>query len=271
MRAGRLKTKRYKVRRRGGRGVVVLLLAALLLAGAAYMVKEKQIPVFAAPSPTLTPAESRQETRTITLPAATWYALQLGVFEQESAAKSLAESYQGRGAAGYIDDGEHYRVLAAAYETRADAQAVQQQLHDVHGVDAYIGEISRPAVTIRLTGQAAQLTALRDAYDLMDQAAAQLSALSRGLDGQEKRREDILPQLSSLLETVRTLTERLERLFGEAPHRAVAEMQSMLRALSDALSDALNAKSDVRLGAKIKYCQLLCASRMASYALGLSS
>ena len=124
MRAGRLKTKRYKVRRRGGRGVVALLLAALLLAGAAYMVKEKQIPVFAAPSPTLTPAESRQETRTITLPAATWYALQLGVFEQESAAKSLAESYQGRGAAGYIDDGEHYRVLAAAYETRADAQAV---------------------------------------------------------------------------------------------------------------------------------------------------
>lgn len=83
----RLKTKRYRVRkRRGGMFLILLLLGAgiflLLRSGRA-------LPVFFSPAPPLTPEESAQETRTPVLPGKTRYALQLGAFSEENAAQAL--------------------------------------------------------------------------------------------------------------------------------------------------------------------------------------
>ena len=132
MRAGKLRTKQYKIRR-GGRGRLGWLTAALVLALGAGALYAGLLPwpgpeVALAPSPTLTPQDSAAETRLIALPGGAWYALQMGAFDQASSAQSLADSYRGRGAAGWIWQEENYRVLAAAYATRAEAQAVQTRL-----------------------------------------------------------------------------------------------------------------------------------------------
>ena len=101
------------------------------------------------------------------LPGHTWYALQLGAFDSADAAESLAASYRSRGAAGYVRVQGQYRVLAAAYAARADAQAVITQLRTRHQVDAVLTEIVQPEVTLRMVGRPDQLTALADASALV--------------------------------------------------------------------------------------------------------
>ena len=205
MRAGRLKTRRYKVRR-SGRGAALVLLLLTIGSGAAWLLREDVQALLLSPAPTLSPADAAAESRTVTLPGKTWYTLQLGVFEQQDAADALAESYRGRGAGGYVLLEEHYRVLAAGYETRADAQA-----------------------------------------------------------GEEARRA-----LASEQETAAALASRLRQLFGETPHAAVAQITLLLDDLSAALGQTAAVSGETRLGAQIKYCQLLCISRMAAFAAGLA-
>lgn len=269
MRAGRLKTRRYKVRR-SGRGAALVLLLLTIGCGAAWLLREDVQALLLSPAPTLSPADAAAESRTVTLPGKTWYTLQLGVFEQQDAADALAESYRGRGAGGYVLLEEHYRVLAAGYETRADAQAVQTQLRTGHQVDAYIWELARPEITMRLSGQRAQLTALTDALDALDKLAEHLSALSQGLDNRAVAGEEARRALASEQETAAALASRLRQLFGETPHAAVAQITLLLDDLSTALGQTAAVSGETRLGAQIKYCQLLCISRMAAFAAGLA-
>ena len=266
MRAGRLKVRRYKTRRHSP--VWPILLGLLALGCAAFwLLRDTDAGAFLRFTPALSPQDRAAETRTLVLPGKTWYALQLGVFEDTASAGDLAESFRLRGAAGYIARREHYRVLAAAYPTRADAQAVQNQLRTQHQVDAYIYEISRPEITLRLTGQRAQLTALSDAYDALDQSAEQLFALSQAID--QGKEQDYRAALTSTRETATALRGRLAALF-DAPPQAVQQVMDLLQALADGLEQAANAQSAVRLGAQIKYCQLLCAVGMADYAAALA-
>lgn len=269
MRAGRLKIRRYKTRR-WSRGLAFLLVLALFAGGAAYFFRSRGILLPLSPSPTLTPEESAPDSRTVTLPGQTWFALQLGVFEQKEAASALAESYRARGAGGYVLLSEHYRVLAACYETRADAQAVQTQLRSQHQVDAYVYELSRPEILLKLSGQKAQLTALTDAWDALDKLAAHLSSLSQALDQRAASAEAVLSAAASEQETAAALATRLRQLFGDQPHTAVAQVIQLLDDLSAALAQTAAAANETRLGAQIKYCHLLCVSRMSEYAAGLS-
>ena len=265
MRAGRLKTKRYKVKNR--RWGILAVLAAALAAFAFYYARSSgSLPLFHLTAPALSPEESARETKTLTLPGKTWYVLQLGAFETEDMALSLARTYQARGAAGFIDESDHFRVLAAAYDSRAAAQAVQTRLGALHGVEAYVTQISRPEIQIRVSGQTAQLTALSDAYDALNNAAEKAYSLSCGLDDQEMEGAEIRASLLSEKETASALRERLGVLFGENAPAAVSFIIQALDSLENALEKALDASGDTALGAQIKYTQLLCIERMAAYA-----
>lgn len=274
MRAGRLKTRTYKTRRGGaGRALLLILLAAFLALGARLWRGGTALSLpFSAPraaaSPTL--RESPRESRQITLPGKTWYALQMAASDAETAARQQADSLRSRGAAGYLYREELYRVLGAAYETRSDAQKVQNQLRLLHGIEVRVVDISRPEITLRLTGQADQLTALEDAYGLVDQAAEQLSALSQALDGRTMTGQAILPALTSQRDTAEALSSRLAELFGGEMPAAVQEMKTLLDDLALEIGTALSARTDTALGAQIKYCQLLCVCRMAACARALA-
>lgn len=267
MRAGRLNTKLYKTRRGVGWTLPMLLAGILALYGA-FLWKSGAMPGSAlfSPAPTLTPQESAPEQREWTLPEKTWYAVSLAVCEGRDAARQVSESLRARGAAGYLyASGETVHVLGAAFETRSDAQRVLTQLRAQHGIEGTALEIVRPRVTLRLHGQSAQLSALQDACDFLDQAADQLSALSQGLDKRLSSAADAENALSSLAETASSLSERLSFLFGESPHRAVAALQTMLKELARAAGAARGSKA-IALGAQVKWCQLSCLCGMAAYA-----
>ena len=276
MRAGRLKMKRYPVQKRG-RWAALLLIAGLLL-GAGAVLYGKQAWEAALPllpgvlqvSPAPTPETASREELTLTLPGHTWYALQLGAFDSADAAESLAAAYRGRGAAGYIRRQGQYRVLAAAYAARADAQAVMTQLRTQHQVDAVLTEITQAEVTLRLNGRPDQLTALCDAYDALEQLSTQLAALSDQLDRGKTDRQTALAALRSHGDTMAALKARLEAQFGKNAPKAVLDAADMLEAMSLSLNEALSAKSTAALGAQLKYAQLQCLCGMADYTAGLS-
>lgn len=265
----RLKTKRYKVRR--SRGGWIAGLALLLGTGIFFFLRSNgALPVFFPSAPTLSPEESAQACRTLLLPGKTWYALQLGAFEDEEAAKALAASFRARGAAGYVYRQDGFRVLAAAYTSRAEAQAVQNQLGALHGVEAYVSEISRPEITLKATGQKAQITALEDGLTVLDQCAEQLYALSIGLDDRSEDPETVRQALLSQHETVQALARRLEALFGEKAPQAVAPVIRSMCAAETALASAAACSGETALGAQVKYCQLLCILALADYAAALT-
>ncbi len=278
MRAGRLKTKRYPVRNRGGWAALLLLAGLLLGAGAviygrqAWEAALPLLPGVLQPSAAQTPAPeavSREE-RTLTLPGHTWYALQLGAFDSAEAAESSAESYRTRGAAGYIRRQGQYRVLAAAYASRADAQAVMTQLRNNHQIDAVLTEITQAEVTLRLNGRPEQLTALNDAYDALEQMSQQLAALSDSLDRGKTDRQTALSALRSQRDTLTALKARIDAQFGKNAPQAVKDAGDLLESLSLSLNEALAAQGTAVLGARIKYAQLQCLCGMADYTAELS-
>lgn len=273
MRAGRLKTRRYKTGRGGaGWAALLLLTAVMALYGARLWRAGYFSPRQAAASPAVSAVrETAREKREITLPGKTWYALSLAPTEDAPAARREAESFRGRGAAGYVWGGSGCHVLLAAYETRLDARKVIGQLRSLHGVESRVEEISRPEITLMLAGEKQQLTALADAYSLMDQAAEQLSALSQGLDAGTADRLAAMEILSSLRDTALSLRARLDALFEAPSPAAVESVAAMLDDLSQALAAAQSASGAARLGAQVKYCQLLCVCRMAEHFSSLAA
>lgn len=269
MRNGKYKVKRYKTGR--NRGLLFLLLAVLLLAaGAVYLHVRAPRPLAASSAPVLTPEDIRQDTRVITLPGGQWFSLQLGAFEEEKSAQALADTYRGRGAAGYLYANGTFRVLAAAYENRESARAVQAQLARKHGVDAYLYSLTRSEVTLRIHGQQAQLNALEDALSLCDQLTYTLSGLSEALDKGEIPAEEATRALSSQKDTVRALNSRLTVLFTKEDHPAVSRLSALLAQTEEALNNALNAPNATRLGSGIKYAQLQIICGLEAYVQALN-
>ncbi len=273
MRESRVKTRIYKTRRGCAAWVILpVLLSALLLCGAylaheGYFSRERFTPL--QPAPTFSPVQAVRESREITLPSAVWYALSMADCASQSAARQSAAAFQARGAAGYVIQRERFLVLGAAYETRSDAQQVLSQLRSLHGVESSVIEILRPEITLRLTGQKAQLDALQDAYAFIDQAAAQCAALSQGLDRHTVRQEHARLALLSQQDTLDALCARLDQAFGPDAPGQVAGVGAVLRDLKADTAAAAN-QSGAALGAQVKACQLLCICRMADYAASLS-
>ena len=193
VRAGRLATRRYKVRRRKMGWLLLIAGISLGFGASAYLRFLQPLPqthISVQPAPTLPPEETQADERTVTLAAQSWYALQIGVFDDASAAGQEADALRARGAGGYIFRKDGCRLLAAAYTARADAQAVMSRLKTRHGLSTEIVEIVSPEITLRLSGQKGQLTALTDAFSAMEKLCGHLYQLSLSLDRQETK-EDI--------------------------------------------------------------------------------
>lgn len=270
MRAGRLETRRIKVRRRFRRTLCVLLLLPLLAGGLWYLRGKEPAFFSLTPSPTLSPDEQATGEQVLELPGETWYALQLGVFSSEEAAKALADSYMTKGAASYIfSDGGSWRVLAAAYDTRAKAQAVSGRLKNEHAIETYIFELSRGGLTVKVRGQKAQLAALENAYACLSGAGTLLSGLSEGLDDYSRTLDETKEALASEEQTARVLREKLTALFS-APPDSVARVIAQLTALEGALQRARAQSSAALTGAYVKYAQLLALDGLSQYAALLS-
>lgn len=266
MRAGRLQTRRIKVHRRRVR-LLIAFFAVLAIGSSAYLLRDRLPGVrlsFQEQTEDLTSGEA-----VLTLPGETWYALQLGAFSNREAAAAEAEKFKQRGAAGYVlENGSTFRAMAAAYDTRAAAQAVCARLASEHGIETYVIELSRGEMTARCHGQNAQLTALKDAYDCLSTLSGQMYALSCGLDERTKSFEETLEALLSMETTLRTIPERLSRRFPDQPEAVRGVLEGMTL-LAEAVQTARTSENATALSGRIKYAQLLSLDILSRYTAAL--
>lgn len=267
MRAGRLQTRRYRVRRTRRR---VFLVLALLGAGAFFLARSPVFPRLQAyfisllPGAPVSPYEGEITAREAALPGGQWYALSLGTYRDAAAARQAADSFRARGAGGY-PDGEN-RLLAAAYPARADAQQVQKRLLANHGLETAQTEIAWPEICFRLTGRKDQLDAVEDALRIFSQTAEQLFSLSSGLDKRTLDESAARQALASWRDTLSAQAARLDECFGGAAPKPAEQLRGHIAFLADALAEALNEQGSVRLGAQIKYCHLAALCRLQAWA-----
>lgn len=278
MRAQGLKTQGYKT---GGTLRRVLMCAVLCAAvWVAFALFTRQLgmpPAFSLrPQSTQPPQENQPEEKTylteeITLPGHTWYALQLGAFTQENAAQQLSQEFVSRGAAGYVCREENvYRVYAAAYPTRAEAQSVQTRLSD-QGVTTYIQALDEPELLLRAQGTEEQVRAVRECLTYLNALSGKFYSLSCALDTHEMDARSALEALLSEGVTCREMALALQRVFAQEEAPQVAPLQMLLQQVADTGESLQNNTSAARIGAALKKCQLTVTAEMKSFAAFLSA
>ena len=215
--------------------------------------------------------ESEYQTRETALSGRTWYALQLGAFTQENAAWQLSQEFIPRGAAGYVcRENDVFRVYAAAYPTRTEAQSVQTRLNE-QGVTTYIQVCSEPNVTLRAGGSEAQVAAVCEAVSYLDALSGKFYALSMALDGHEMTESEAFDALRSECATCLALAEKIKDAFAGEVDAAALPLHELLSALAQEGESVLNNMSAARIGAALKRCQLTAAVGLKNFAAFLAS
>lgn len=263
MRAKGLKTAVYPSGSRAARAILCFALAAAILALSIWARRMLHVkPFFSlAPAPTaaVEPLDAGDQARAsldIALLGGEWYALQLGAFTGEEAARKLANEYTPRGAAGFVRLSEGaYRVYAAAYPTRADAQKVQTRLA-AQGVSTYIQAMPRGRVTLRAGGAQKQVDALADACVYLEGLDDKLYALFTALDARQTDGETARAALLSESKTCGALAQRLLAAFDGAPPPALEPLYGLLTALAAEGARPSENESAARMGAALKKCHM---------------
>lgn len=239
--------------------LLLFLSAVILFSGLAARGDDRPVLEAAAtatPIPLDEAFDETRETREIVVEGKSWYALQLGAFGEESSAQTLASRFQTRGAAGYVWQDERYRVLAAAYSDKDDAQAVRQQLREAHKVDSYLFEISLPSLVLRMTGMRGQIDVLEAAFLHAEELLSELRRASDDLDRLETNVSETLNELNALRERLDLVALRLEQRFPKPRNVAAEQLLLLFQDYSRFVAEQNETQSSARLGQQIKY-QLL--------------
>lgn len=236
--------------------LLLFLSAVVLFSGIVWNGNDGDVDISLAATPTPIPTnevfDETVQSRDIALPSSTWYALQLGVFENEEAAKQLADQFIQRGAAGYVWHDGRYRMLAAVYPTKEDAQYVRLQLSEQHTIDSYLYQIELPALAIRLRGMKGQLDILEAAFAHANDLVAQLQSIGVIMDRQERSNAEVLELLLNLRDQMNVVSLRLQQRFTSPRHQTVDGLIACFAQYSG-FCDALNANtSAVTLARELK-------------------
>lgn len=262
MRSPTLKTQSYKTGGTLRRMALCLVLCALILCAAAIIRQRLGLsqPFSLSPqatsAPQTPPPDTSHTSLDISLSGRSWYALQLGAFTQENAAHQLSQEFIPRGAAGYVcQEDDIYRVYAAAYPTRAEAQSVQTRLNE-QGVATYIQPCNEESLTLRAEGTKTQLQAVSDIFSYLDALSMKFFTLSSQLDKGEITAADAISALMSESTTCRALSSTLQDSFSGALPAGALPLHDLLRLIAEECESAQNSQSAARAGAALKRCQL---------------
>jgi hypothetical protein len=206
-------------------------------------------------------------TREISLPARSWYAIQLGAYDSEESARAQAESYVARGAAGYVRKDSRFRVLAALYPTREEAQTVRQQLQSQHEIDSYVYEIALPEILLGVDGMAGQLDVLEAGMQYLNTTLEKFCEISTSMDKQDLPVEQELSRLAEVSSQADTLKNVLSQRFSTVHNAVVSDLINLMEEIGTATSlvAETSSKGNVAMGAQMKNQTLKLLSEVESY------
>lgn len=258
------------------RACLCLILCILVLAGTFSLRQKINLPEIFSLAPTAVPlrntpppAKEERASREIAVTGRSWYALQLGAFTQENAAHQLSQEFIPRGAAGHIrEEGGIFRVYAAAYPTRAEAQSVQKRLSE-QGVTTYIQTCDTQALALRAAGSKKQLDAVCEVIGYLDGLSMKFFTLSSQLDKGEMTLSEANGALTSEGATCRALCTLLTNAFDGTLPDAAELLHTALSAVALICENGQNSQSAARTGAALKGCHLTVISELSKIASAL--
>lgn len=214
------------------------------------------------------PVSTERATSEVRLDEKVYYSLQLGAFSSEQNAENMAAELKGRAAAGYVYfDGELYRVLAAAYESKEDAQTVKTQLLEKNGLDSKVTELVLPAVALKVTAGEDQLAAVQEAFSAADSACSGLFEICEGYDKGEFTASQVSEKLVSLAESCEEPAGALSGASGGEAEKLAALLMSMAEDFRDCASNA--GENSVAFSAVLKYTQIKEVCAFAEFLKGI--
>ena len=209
--------------------------------------------------------------REISLAAKSWYAIQLGAFDGEDSARAQAQSFISRGAAGYVRKDSRFRVLAALYPTREEAQTVRQQLQTQHDIDSYVYEIALPEIVLNVNGMAGQLDVLEAGLQFLNTAVEKFCAVSISMDKQDLSVEQELTRLAEIASQADTLRNVITQRCASVKSTVVTDLLSLLEDIGKAARTVAetSAKGMVAMAAQMKFQTLTLLSAVENYLYSL--
>lgn len=265
-------SKRYPQSNGNGRLFLLLMIViacvAVMSASQGFPILGLTLPVTAStpvplPQPTVTVSDN-----TLTLERQSWYAVQLGAFDTQALALEAADSYRGRGAAGYVVQDGLYRVLAAAFPVREEAESVLQQLKQQEGFEsAILYRLSAEEVILQVVATPIQASALAQGYALLPEMIRELSRLSLALDRATMDVSAVRAAASTNLTRIRQLLTTMDLSLAGANNAIVAGLTGLLNAGATAMEQLAAAQDDKPLSfsAQIKYNHLDILWRYVAY------
>ncbi|NLV59557.1 MAG: SPOR domain-containing protein [Clostridiales bacterium] len=255
--------------------LLLFLSAVLLLSGFFWRGTGEDVQLSLVDTPTPIPLDAAFdetiESREITLPGEIWYALQLGAFDKEELAVKLAQSYQTRGAAGYVWQDTRFRALAALYPSKDEVQSVRTQLSTKHYIETYAYEIRLPPLKLRIRGMRGQLDIMEAGFlhggDLVDQ----LQEVSVLMDRQELGVAEAMEKLKNIRSQMDIVSQRLSERFSPPRHQAVQGLLDCFagyRAFCEELGEEINS---VLLATQVKFQAIAALDALRKIYDGLAS
>jgi len=233
----RMERRMYRVRKRRRviASVIVVALAAgvLLLRGSGDDFSALHLP-----QPTVTPVTSdfdrTVETREITLPTQTLYALQTGIFSSAEAAEGKKDEYSDRGAPGFVvRDGDKWRVFIACYDQKEDAAAVRDRLASQQ-VETYLYTWTCKEIALRLSGMAGQLDVAQAGCTLLSQAPMRLCQEVALLEAGQYTPEEAVQQVDHLAQEMALWAQTAKDRFGAKVPEMIAQLLTRAEAWQQA-------------------------------------
>lgn len=253
-----------------GKTVVILILLAAgvyfisISAVGSWLSKHIVEPVFSAfmSEKKESPANSDDSMSTmninddVKLPKLECFMLQMGVFDSESNANTLAESVRQKGGAGYVmRDGEKYRVLAAGYATQEEACSVRDRLKS-EGYDCSVHEITTETTDFSvsvMSGTNNTIENLKSAFYALLSAHDDLLELELNFDKSSMTAENGKAAVSTILSQLQSSSSGLKNLPTEITG-CIESYEAALEKLKNANTDSAEEFSSM-----IKYAQASCA------------
>lgn len=145
---------------------------------------------------TMNPEE--QSSIKVSLPRLTLYMIQMGVYSTQENAAEQATALKQMGAAGYIcSDNGSYRVIAAAYKTREEAQNVSDRLNG-EGYSNTLYNVSYNGAELLITASDDMLSKLKTAFDQIDELLDSIDRASLDFDAENRSVEYEVTLLNQL-------------------------------------------------------------------------
>lgn len=218
---GRVETRMYRRRQKRAARLRWLLLLGILAVAAVLLVRGGQASFIMehigvpTPAPRTADFDRTTQTREVTLPAETWYAIQTGVFSTQEAAIQKADAYTQRGAPGtVVRQGEKWRVFIACYGTEGEASAVRTRLETNQKVDTYLYTWACPELCMRLSGMTGQLDAAEAGFTLLTSTATALRDTAMELDAAQLTTQEAAAAVDALDSAVKLWEETARSRFS---------------------------------------------------------